>query len=221
MKSKADREIKKVVYFIRHGQSEHNVAPVFQSPDSPLSEFGRKQAQSIAERVSKLSFEAFIASPFARAKETADIISETTGKEYELSDLFVERMKPSVVNGKPYEDKEASGIWKEWEKSLYIEGMRVADGENFDDLVARADKALKYLQDRPEKSLVVVTHGFFLRTLIARILIGGSLSGEAHFRFQKSASMENTGITVIRYQSNFEQPDSWRLWIYNDHSHLG
>ena len=67
----------------------------------------------------------------------------------------------------------------------------------------------------------MVTHGFFLRTLIARILIGDFLSGEAFFKFQKSASMENTGITVIRYQSSFEQTDSWRLWIYNDHAHLG
>jgi broad specificity phosphatase PhoE len=69
--------------------------------------------------------------------------------------------------------------------------------------------------------LVVVTHGYFLQTIIARILIGESLTGDSFFRFQKSASMENTGITVIRYQSSFEQTDSWRLWIYNDHAHLG
>lgn len=217
----SDPKIKKVVYFVRHGQSEHNIAPVFQSPDSPLNELGCKQAASIAERVSKLSFEALITSPFARAKQTADIIAKATGKEYELSDLFVERVKPTVVNGKSYEDKEANDIWRKWEESLYKTGIRVADGENFDDLITRADKALKFLEDRPEQSLVVVTHGFFLRTLIARILIGDLLSGEAFFRFQKSASMENTGISVIRYQTSFEQADSWRLWIYNDHAHLG
>lgn len=206
---------------MRHGQSEQNIAPVFQSPDSRLNELGRKQAKLIAKRVAKLVFEALITSPFVRAKETADIISKTTSKKYESSDLFVERVKPTNIDGKSYEDKEANKIWREWEKSLYTKGMRVADGENFDDLIARADKALKFLQDRPEQSLVVVTHGFFLRTLIARILIGDLLSGEAFFRFHKSASMENTGITVIRYQSSFEQTDNWHLWIYNDHAHLG
>ena len=40
----------KVVYFVRHGQSEDNVAPVFQSPDSPLSAVGRNQAARIAAR---------------------------------------------------------------------------------------------------------------------------------------------------------------------------
>ena len=33
--------IEKTIYFIRHGQSEDNAAPVFQAPDSPLSELGR------------------------------------------------------------------------------------------------------------------------------------------------------------------------------------
>ena len=51
----------KTVYFVRHGQSEDNVAPVFQSPDSPLNEKGKKQADSIAQRISKLSFDALIA----------------------------------------------------------------------------------------------------------------------------------------------------------------
>jgi probable phosphoglycerate mutase len=145
-----DQKIKKTIYFVRHGQSEHNIAPVFQSPDSPLNELGRKQAASTAQRVSKLSFNALITSPFERAKETAEIISKSTGKEYELSDLFVERVKPTVVNGTSYEDKEDNDIWRKWEKSLYTPGMRVADGENFDDLVARADKALKFLENRTE-----------------------------------------------------------------------
>ena len=65
----ADATIDKVVYFVRHGQSEDNVAPVFQSPHSPLSEVGRTQAQRIAARVAKLAFDALLTSPYQRAKE--------------------------------------------------------------------------------------------------------------------------------------------------------
>jgi broad specificity phosphatase PhoE len=36
--------VQKIVYFVRHGESEGNVLSVFQSSDSPLSEKGRKQA---------------------------------------------------------------------------------------------------------------------------------------------------------------------------------
>ncbi len=221
MNVKLDKNIKKIVYFIRHGQSEHNATSVFQSPDSPLSMLGKKQAESIAKRIAKLRFDVLITSPLERAKETADFIAKATGKTYEFSNLFVERVKPTSINGKPHEDKVANDIWNEWEKSLYISGMRISDGENFDDILKRADKALKFLQDKSEQSIVVITHGFFLRTLIARILVGDSLSEEIFFKFQKSAHTENTGITVIRYQSSFGQEDSWRLWIYNDHTHLG
>jgi ribonuclease H / adenosylcobalamin/alpha-ribazole phosphatase len=214
-------QIEKVVYFVRHGQSNDNAAPVFQSPESPLSDKGREQARSIAERVSKISFEALIASPFERAKETAEVIAKTTGRELEYSDLFVERMKPASINGKSHEDREADALWREWRKSLYTPGMRVADGENFDDIISRADRALAFLKDRAEKSMVVVTHGYFLRTMIARVLLGELLSAEALRRFQHMSSMENTGLTVLRYHGTSEEDSSWRLWVYNDHAHLG
>ena len=213
--------IEKTVYFVRHGQSEDNAAPVFQSPDSPLSAQGRRQAERVAERFCKLSFEALIASPFRRASETAEIIATATATEVEYSQLFVERIKPTCINGKPHDDEAANAVWRNWEKSLHTPGMRVSDGENFDDLVRRADEALTFLGDRAEGSLVVVTHGYFLRTILARVLLGELISGETFRRFQRNASMENTGLTVVRCQGGFEEEPSWRVWVYNDHAHLG
>jgi len=215
------QKTEKIVYFVRHGQSKDNVASVFQSPNSPLNEEGQRQAGSIAERISKLSFDALIASHFQRSKQTAEAITKATGKEVEYSELFVERTKPTYINGKSYEDEKANTLWREWEKSLYTTDTRVEDGENFDDLLARADKALAFLKARKERSLVVITHGYFLRTIIARVLFGDILSREIHKRFQRAASMENTGITILRLQGGFEEDPMWRLWIYNDHAHLG
>src|SRR2546427_92120 len=91
----ADVQRDKVVYFVRHGQSEDNVAPVFQSPDSPLSAVGRAQAARIAARASKLAFEVLLASPYRRAQETAEVIGNVTGKALELCELFTERVKPT------------------------------------------------------------------------------------------------------------------------------
>jgi len=217
----SEPRIDKIVYFVRHGQSVDNVSPVFQSPNSPLSEKGREQAENIAERVSKLQFDALIASPLQRTKETAKAIAKATGKEPEYSNLFVERTHPTSISGKPYVDEEANKTWREWEQNIYSSNTHVENAENSDDLITRADKALAFLNNRTEQSLVVVTHGYFLRTIVARVLLGNLLSGEALKNFQKSATMENTGITVLRYHDSFEQDPSWHLWIYNDHSHLG
>lgn len=209
----------KIVYFVRHGQSEGNISPVFQPLESPLTETGRKQAKRIAERISKLNFETLISSPLARARETAETLASITGKKPEYSDLFVERTKPTRVAGKSYNDEEASKLWDDWEKSLYTPGLRAEDGENFDDLIARADKALDFLKNRAEKEIAVVTHGFFLRTMIARVILGDSLGPEAFRNFHARVSMENTGLSVLKYGKTHEGP-VWRLWIYNDHAHL-
>jgi broad specificity phosphatase PhoE len=143
----ADETSAKVVYFVRHGQSEDNVAPVFQSPESPLSAVGRNQAARIAARVATLAFDVLLASPYRRAYETAAVISQVTGKTPELCALFTERVKPTSVNGKPFTDAQAANVWRAWTQSLYTPGMRVEDGENYDDLLTRADAALALLHE--------------------------------------------------------------------------
>jgi broad specificity phosphatase PhoE len=209
-------EREKIVYFVRHGQSLANVSAVYQPPQSPLSAEGWEQARCIARRIAKFSCAALVSSPFQRAKETAQAIAEQTGLEPEYSELLVERIKPSSINGAPVENDAARAIWRQWEESLYAPSMRVEDGENFEDIIGRADKALDFLGERKEASLAVVTHGFFLRTLVARALFADMLTETAFKRFQSVASMENTGLTVLRWQGE----TGWRLWIYNDHAHL-
>ncbi len=215
----------KIVYFVRHGQSEGNISPVFQASDSSLTELGRKQAKEIASRIAKLSFEALVSSPLTRAKETTEIIAKVTGKEPKYSDLFAECGKPTSVVGKPYADEKACALWKVWKKSLYAHGLRVEDGENYDDLIGRADKALDSLKNQ-KGDVVVVTHGFFLRTIVARAILGGALTPATFKNFQTHLQMENTGLTVLKYEYNENRYSedgerfAWRLWIYNDHAHL-
>lgn len=198
-----------------------NTTPVFQAPDSPLSAKGKEQARYIAHRFSKLSFEKIIASPFERAKQTAEIVAETTGKDIEFSDLFVERIKPTSIYGKPHTDKMAHATWEQWEMSIYNPHLRVEDGENYVDIMTRVDACLNFLRERKEDTLVVVTHGFFLRAILIRVLFGDFLTGELMKKFVRNTAMENTGITALRLHSNLDDHALWRLWIYNDHSHLG
>ncbi len=210
----------KTIYLIRHGQSEGNVSPVFQSTSSPLSDAGRLQAEHAAERVSRFTFDALISSPVKRAHQTAEIISDKTGKDIEYQELFIERIKPASLDGKPHSDTQANMLWREWEQSLYTPGICIEDGENFDRIISRADGALEFLLDKPQKSIVVVTHGFFLRTMVARVMLKDTLTGDVFRQFHKNANSQNTGITILQYRSAFEEEHSWRLWVYNDHGHL-
>ncbi len=61
---------------VRHGQSEGNARGVIQGQlDMPLTDRGREQARSVAERLRREGgVERLVASPLARAFETAEVI---------------------------------------------------------------------------------------------------------------------------------------------------
>ncbi len=210
----------KIIYLVRHGQSEGNISRTYQRIDSPLSEEGKQQASTVADRIAKISFDVLISSPLPRAKETAEAIADKTHKIPEYDDLFVERIKPTRLNGKSQDDEDARNLAKEWRKSLHTSGYRAEDGENFDDIIIRADEALEFLSQRTEKVIVVVTHGYFLRTILTRVLFGSSLTEDDYKSFASRTVTENTGISAIRYNPD-DKENAWHLWIYNDHAHLG
>lgn len=210
----------KTVYLVRHGQSIDNASPVFQSLNSPLSKKGLSQAQDVANRVSHLKFDKLIASPVQRAKQTAETISKVTKKEIHYSDLFVERIKPTSMDGKPWTDRKAQRVWRQWEKSLVNTGMKIEDGENFDDIIKRANDALTFLENENDETIVVVSHGHFIRSMIAVLLLGDDITPSIIRNFYDLTSLENTGITVIQFREAFEEKARWRLWTLNDHAHF-
>ncbi len=194
------------------------MAPVHQSSKSTLTPEGETQAEKIAARALSLNFDVLISSPYPRARYTAEKIGRITGKLPEFSDLFIERKKPSSIEGVSLEDKRANAVFQEWHRGFYISGSRVEDAENYEQLINRADLALDFIAQREEENLLVVTHGIFLRTMIARILLGEELTPQAHHSLQNHATMANTGITTLQY---FEDDKLWNLWTYNDLAHLG
>lgn len=215
-----DLNKEKIVYLVRHGQSIDNVAPVYQHYDSPLSPVGKDQAGKVALRVSNLAFDCLITSPQPRAVETANAIAKATGKIPEYSYLFVERQKPKRINGASHKDEKATAVWRKWNDSLYLPGVKVEDGENFDEIIKRADDALNFLLERQEKTILVVTHGYFLRTLIAKVLTDNLLTGDLLKKIQSVGLIENAGLSALKYKADMDGRYSWRLWFYNDHSHL-
>ena len=104
---------------------------------------------------------------------------------------------------------------------MFTQGHRVADGENYDDIIRRADKALDFLHQQQQPATVVVTHGFFLSTIVARVMVGQGLTPDIYRNFVASAVVENTSITVLRYIHDPHYDDyAWRLWAFNDHAHF-
>ena len=208
----------KKIYFVRHGESEGNVGEIRQTKETPLSPRGRSQAAYIAARAAKLPIDVIVSSTMVRAAETARSISETTGKEVEHSDLFVERRRSSEQLGKRKDDPVALEVDALLIENFAVPGYRYSDEENFDDLKRRAGEALEFLKNRSEQNILVVTHGIILRSLAARAVFGPELSARECELFIRTFHTENTGITVFEYDEERRNP--WGIWIWNDHAHL-
>jgi len=218
----------KTVYFVRHGESTANIGhPVYQGETSELTEQGREQAQFIAKRCKNLRVDALFASTATRARQTAACIAEEIRKEVEVNELFTERKIPKELFGRSTTDPEAVAMEDEWMMSFFQENLRVGSGENFSDLKERALQALEYLLQRPEKHIVVATHGFFLHMIIALVTLGDSLTPAEFNRIAPAVWVDNTGLTRIEYRDQvFTRIDGkrhkgWVLRVWNDHAHLG
>lgn len=210
----------KKIYFIRHGESEGNVGPIRQGPNTSLTQKGEQQANFVAERCTKLAFEIIISSTMKRAEDTAGVIARRTNKPIETSDLFVERRRPKEQIGKPKDDPQVLEVEKVVRANFHIPGFRFSDEENFNDLKVRAKNALDYLKSKSEKNIVVVTHGFFMRIVVAYVVFGDKLTANECQQFIKALRMENTGITVLGINEE-ERDNPWWVWAWNDNAHLG
>ncbi len=214
----------KRVYFVRHGLSSGNADDVWHSlydPD-PLVDQGKDQSLLLAERCVKLPIDVIISSTIERAKTTADIVSGVIKKPVELSDLFIERRRPSNQIGFLKDSPESRFIGTTILENFHIENYRFSDEENFEDLKTRAHQALLFLEKRPEADILVITHDFFLRIILAYVTFGDSLNGDECRQFIKVFCMKNTGLTIMVFD-DIQKPvatSAWRVYTWNDFSHL-
>lgn len=207
----------KTVYFVRHGESEGNQEDVYQFDHLGLSERGKKQAAFLAKRAASISFDALLSSPLARAKETAEAISSATNHPIIEVPEFRELVRPTAMLGKAKSSPEMVKLLKEVMGYFPHKGQHHSDEENFHDLVERGTKALQILIDRPELTLLVVTHGNFLRILMTMMLAKEHATADLYTDVYSFFAASNTGITECRYTN----AGTWQLRTWNDHAHLG
>ena len=210
----------KTIYLVRHGESEGNKTDTVQSSDTPLTDKGVSQAEQIAQRCTNLGAQQLLCSTDLRAKQTAEIISQKTGLTPSHSDLLVERRQPSKHHGRSHQIPEVAADYELWWENFGKPGFKLHDAESFEDLRIRGQQALELLQSQPEDVLLVVTHGHFLRILMASILFGKQLTAPECLRIVRGFRSTNTGLSKFIYDDD-RHPHPWSVSIWNDSSHLG
>jgi len=213
------------IYLVRHGESESNSSDIRQDEDCQLTQKGREQAEILAERFKNIPIDCLVVSTIIRAKQTAEIINRVINKPVlAFSDLFRERRDPSEFFGKEKYCPFVADVYDQINEKFGDKDWHYSDEENFYDFKARALKALEYLKTIDSENILVATHGFFMRMLIACAIFGQDLKPETYWRMMLSFKTFNTGITVLETNHKpfglADQPD-WTLVTWNDHAHLG
>jgi len=209
-------------YFVRHGETLLNAQHIRQGEAGGLSELGKRQADAAGRYLKQFPITRIIASPYERTRETAAFIRTYLGAPVSYSPLVAERRNPSEIIGRRASDPNVANIVDQMDLSFHDDHYRYSDEENFDDLKTRARKALALLSRQGGRHTCVVTHGIFLKMLIAYLLFRESLHASDYVKLSFFNSADNGAITICKFEPwrMFGATRGWSVVAYNEVTEL-
>lgn len=195
---------------LRHGETEWNLSGRWQgqAADTELTDLGRQQARLAANRLRSYPINVIYSSDLLRAFETAQIIGQALG----LTPVAEPALRESDIGawtGLTW--AEISERYPEQAAAMFAgQDVRRGGGESFGELHDRLAAAAQNIVSRhPGDTVLVVSHGAALRSLVAYVL-GASLD-----QMHRIAIGGNTALSVVQMRDGH-----LRLVSYNDTAHL-
>lgn len=181
------------LFFIRHGQTVWNHSGRYQGiTDVPLSDFGRRQAQSLVPYFDKVEVDAVYASDLSRARDTAFPLAKSKGLDMQVISALRE-IDFGDWEGLTYE--EITARWPGAIEHMYShpDTLKIQNGESFANVQERSYAALrKILAERDGQTIAVISHGGTIRCLLCALL---GLDLHLAWNFKQ----DNTNVTEVHY----------------------
>ena len=153
---------------VRHGETLLNRENRVQgTTDVKLSDYGRMQAEKLAESLKSEPIERIVSSPLKRAYETARAISKFHGVMIEADRDLQEMNHGDFENLTIQELREKHiSILRQWESDPA--SIVMPNGESLHDLQRRAWGAIEGIT-KSARNTIVVTHNMTIRTILCKI----------------------------------------------------
>lgn len=194
---------RRVVHLIRHGETPGNAGRIFQLPETPLGERGFAQAARLADRLAGEGIARIVASDYARARQTAQAVSERCALPFDLDPLLRER-NFGDLRGTSYADFDGDPFALDYEP---------AGGETWKAFHQRVERAWQSLLRRSqaceEGALAVVTHG-----LVCDAIVRHHVAPETQTEDGGILRFGNTSLTILH------GPSPWRVELLGCTAHL-
>ena len=163
------------LYFVRHGESEANIQHVISNRESSfeLTPRGRGQAKALAENLKDIPITAIYSSPVLRARETAEILSQS----FHLPSQVTKALREYDCG--ILEEKSDEASWKlhreiaeDWTVNHnYL--RKPEGGENFLDIKKRFIPFIESFTHNhlnSQNHILFVSHGGLLQLMLPEIL---------------------------------------------------
>lgn len=156
------------ILLIRHGETPLTPHRKF-SGDGPLNpsltDIGREQAKKVARAIKQYKPDVLIASPLARAQETAQEISQLTGLPITTDPIWIEQSF-GLWDGLSVEEVK-SQYPQEYKHWVAATSYKPPQGESYDEVRDRAIQAIESVaSDYVNKTIAVVTHNGVIKTAV-------------------------------------------------------
>ena len=186
------------IYITRHGEALDDIEDCYGGiADFPLTDTGRDQAASVADRLQNEGIQAIFSSPLERARETAEIIASKLGTEGDLTVVedLQERNSYGVLSG--VNKDRAKQIFKRVfanlkEKPGYSREPLVG-AEDFDEFIQRVHRAFAEVVNsaasQGKERILIVTHGKFSRALFEHVLA-----------IDEEFDLKLSAVNIVEYQ---------------------
>ncbi|MDI9408264.1 MAG: histidine phosphatase family protein [Candidatus Pacebacteria bacterium] len=157
------------MFLVRHGQSEFNVHfsvtgrdPLIRDPE--LTELGRSQVRAAADSLRGFDLKRIIASPYRRALQTAEILSDQLGLDCRIDATVGEHALYHCDIGTV--TSELRRGWPRWSFDHLAEEWWPASGEDFGTVQDRSRNFFASQKTRDDfDGLLIVSHWGFIRSL--------------------------------------------------------
>ncbi len=198
-----------ILYLIRHGETDANVAGVWQgSTDSPLNQRGLAQARALARRIAReqLPLSVIYSSPLRRARQTAESVAQALGDVPIILDPGLAEYHLGEWEGLSYQQlKEEKHLW---DRMAADPDFTPPGGESPRHFALRLLNSFQTItQKHAGETVAVVGHGGALATALSMLL---DKSGAAWRQYQ----MLNASLSKLVFD-----PEP-RLAFFSDVSHL-
>lgn len=199
----------KRIYILRHGETDLNRQRIVQGSgvDAVLNELGQRQARAFFHKYREVPFEVVITSALQRTHQTVAPFLEQGLPWEQYTEL-------NEMGWGRYEGQGSSQEMKaEYRHTIEQWGVgnlraSLGNGESAAELSARLIRFVEYLKVRPEKTLLVCSHGRAMRCLMC-ILKGLPLGQMENFQHS------NTGLYLVNLHRN-----TFEFELENDTIHL-